>query len=223
VGNLDFSDAAALQFPIADAATPYTMGGPDLPVNIWQWKAVWQADIDSGFETAADRWPDTYVDDYQHPDDPLYRPAEGLGNLNAERDRATPIEDLIAEGFGTLTTAESQQVVGAGEWRDGRWRVLFSRALSPDDPQLATFGAGSATPVAFAVWDGGAGDRNGQKSIAQFIDVHFVEEATALEVPPETPDSPNPLWILLLTLTIVVVVSAGLLSIGRKDAPADSP
>ncbi len=217
VGNMDFTDAAALQFPLADAATPYTMGGPDLPVNIWQWKAVWQADIESGFETSADRWPDVVVDYYPHPDDPLYRPAEDLGNLNAQRDRTTPIEDLIASGFGTLTTAEIQQVEGAGEWRDDRWRVLFSRSLVPDDSDLATFSAGTTTPVAFAVWDGGAGDRNGQKSIAQFIEVAFVEEATSPGVPAEMPDSTNPLWILLLAMAVVAAVVAGLLGIGRKD------
>ena len=222
VGNLDFTDAAALQFPISVDATPYTMGGPDLPVNIWQWKAVWQADIESGFETSADRWPDFVVDDYQHPDDPLYRPAEGLGNLNAQRERTTPIEDLIAQGFGTLTTAEFQEVEGAGEWRDGTWRVVFARPVGSDDPQLTGFGAGTTTPVAFAVWDGEAGDRNGQKSIAQFVDVHFVEEARAPEVPEEVPDSTDPVWILAGAVAILVIAAAGLLAIGRKDKSAPS-
>ena len=216
-GNLDFTDAAALQFAIATNATPYTMGGPDLPVNIWQWKAVWQADIENGFETSAERWPDGVVDYYQQPDDSLYRPAEGLGNPNAQRDRTTPIEDLIAEGFGTLTTAEIQQVEGSGEWRDGHWRALFSRPLVPDDPQLAGFGAGATTPVAFAVWDGEAGDRNGQKSIAQFIDVHFVDEATARDAPAAVPESTNPVWILLGILAAILLVWVGLLSIGRRD------
>lgn len=221
--NLDFTDAAALQFPTTDDATPYTMGGPDLPVNIWQWKAAWQSDIESGFETSAERWPDTFVDVYPHPDDPLYRPAEGLGNLNAQRDRATPIEDLVAEGFGSLTSAETQQVLGTGEWRNNQWRVVFSRSLGSGDSQLASFGTATATPVAFAVWDGGADDRNGQKSIAQFIDVHFVEEAAAPETPVEVPGSRNQVWILLLALAGVVIVSAGLMSIGRRagDEPTE--
>jgi hypothetical protein len=220
--NLEFTDAAALQFPITDDATPYTMGGPDHPVNIWQWKAVWQSDIESGFETSAERWPDAVVDVYPHPDDPLYRPAESLGNLNAQRDRITPIEDLVAEGFGTLTTAETQQVLGAGEWRDNRWRVVFSRSLSPGESQLASFGAGRTTPVAFAVWDGRAGDRNGQKSIAQFIDVRLVEEATAPETPTEVPESRNQLRILVLALA-GLIVSAALLSIGTRarDEPTE--
>ncbi len=220
--NLDFTDAAALQFPITDDATPYTMGGPEHPVNIWQWKAVWQSDIESGFETSAERWPDAVVDRYPHPDDPLYRPAESLGNLNAQRGRTTPIEDLVAEGFGTLTSSETQQVLGSGEWRDNQWRVVFSRSLGSGESQLASFDTTTATPVAFAVWDGGAGDRNGQKSIAQFIDVHFVEEATAPETPTQVPGSRNQL-ILVLALAGLVIVSAALLSIGTRagDEPTE--
>lgn len=220
--NLDFTDAAALQFPITDDATPYTMGGPEHPVNIWQWKAVWQSDIESGFETSAERWPDAVVDRYPHPDDPLYRPAESLGNLNAQRGRVTPIEDLVAEGFGTLTSSETQQVLGSGEWRDNQWRVVFSRSLGSGESQLASFDTTTATPVAFAVWDGGAGDRNGQKSIAQFIDVHFVEEATAPETPTQVPGSRNQL-ILVLALAGLVIVSAALLSIGTRagDEPTE--
>ncbi len=212
-GNLLFSDAAALQFATTDADTPYTMGGPDTPVNIWQWKAAWQADIESGYGTA----PEAVVDYYPNADDPLYRPAEALGNLNAQRDRTTPVEDLLAVGFGTLTTADAQQVDGAGEWREGRWRVVYSRALDTGDPELAAFAAGTTTPVAFAVWDGRAGDRNGQKSIAQFIEVSFVEAATTPVVPPEAPESPNPVWILLIAVAAIAVVGAGLLLVGKTS------
>ncbi|MFQ5523980.1 MAG: ethylbenzene dehydrogenase-related protein, partial [Acidimicrobiia bacterium] len=116
----DFSDAAALQFPVTDADTPFTMGGPGVPVNIWHWKAVWQADIVAGFSGVQDEYPHTYVDMYPGEGDSLYRPAEALGNALAQRTHSTPIENLVAEGFGSLTTAEIQDVDGWGEWRDGR-------------------------------------------------------------------------------------------------------
>jgi len=219
----DFSDAAALQFPIGSgAATPYTMGGPGLPVNIWQWKAVWQADIESGFETTADRWPDTLVDLYPHPDDPLYRPAEGLGNLQADRDRSTPIEDLVAEGFGTLTTADAQNVTGSGEWRDGRWRALFARDLDPGSTEATTFAVGATTPVAFAVWDGNAGDRNGEKSIAQFVDLRLVGDVTLPTVPEVVePDGSTTLPIFLVGIGGLLLLSLLLLSFGRKQKSED--
>src|SRR5690606_34813269 len=97
-GHEEFSDAAAVQFPAAaaDALPPFTMGGTGTPVNIWQWKAVWQADIEGGFTTSRDRYPNTYVDDAPDADDPLYRPAAYVGNPLAQRDHDSPVENLIA-------------------------------------------------------------------------------------------------------------------------------
>ncbi len=182
-----FTDAAALQFPAVPGSTPpYTMGSTEQPVNIWQWKAVWQHDIDEGFATSATRYPDTYVDYYPNVDDPLFNPAEYVGNPLAKRSHASPIENLVAAGFGTLTSAAVQDVEGAGEWRDGTWRVVFVRPLQAAADGLAGFAVGESTQVAFAVWDGGSGDRNGLKSIAQFIQLD-VGPVTA-PPPPEPPD-----------------------------------
>ncbi len=92
------------------------------------------------------------------------------------------MENLVAEGFGTLTTAEVQDVEGAGSWDNGQWRVLFIRDFEPADPELASFDVGETTSVAFAVWNGNQGDRNGQKSIAPFIELQLVDETAARSV-----------------------------------------
>lgn len=180
-GFEDFSDAAAIQFPAAaaDGLPPFTMGGPGSPVNIWQWKAVWQTDIDSGFATLQTRYPDTVTDGYQNEGDPLNRPAEFVGNPLAQRDHDSPVENLIAEGFGTLTHADTQDVAGSGAWRDGQWRALFARPFVPADDSLASFEVGTGTNVAFAVWDGGSDDRNGVKSIATYVELTIGEGAAA--------------------------------------------
>ena len=189
-GVEQFSDAAALQFPSEIGATPpYTMGSAGQPVNIWQWKAVWQADIDSGFATSASRYPDTYVDLYPNADDPAFNTAEHVGNPLAQRTHASPVENLIAEGFGTLTSSEVQDVAGSGEWRDGAWRVVFARPLTTSADGLADFAEGRSTQAAFAVWDGASADRNGLKSIAQFIQLD-VGQATDDGAPPTT-DAPT--------------------------------
>jgi hypothetical protein len=205
-GNNLFSDAAAVQFPIGGVDAPYTMGGAGLPVNIWQWKAVWQADIESGFETIQDRLGDTFADTYQNSDDPLFTTAEAAGNIVAQRDRSTPVENLVAEGFGTLTTADVQDVDGSGVWDDGRWRVLFIREFEPANPELTSFEVGEATPVAFAVWNGETGDRNGQKSIATFITLNLVgDEANPLGEESTT----SQLLLLVLTIALGLVVAYG--------------
>ena len=87
----------------------------------------------------------------------------------------------MAEGFGTLTHAALQDVRGAGEWRAGRWRALFVRDLQPAESAYASFALGTTTGVAFAVWEGAADDRNGQKSIAPFIDLRIGDAALSAQ------------------------------------------
>ncbi len=171
-GAEEYSDAAAVQFPAEHRATPpWTMGSERHAVNIWQWKAVWQSDIEQGFSTSADRYPNTFVDGYPNAGDPLFNPAAHVGNPVAQRSHVSPIENIIARGFGTVTTADVQDVTGSAEWREGRWRLVFSRALTPPAEGLAVFQPNTTTLAAFAVWDGASGDRNGQKSVAQFIEL----------------------------------------------------
>src|SRR3990172_4215417 len=44
----DFSDAAAIEYPVTpgEQVPPFCMGSTDAPVNIWQWKAAWQAAVE---------------------------------------------------------------------------------------------------------------------------------------------------------------------------------
>ncbi len=207
-GFAEFADAAAVQFPAAgaDALPPFTMGGPGSPVNIWQWKAVWQADIDVGFATSQTRYPDTYVDEYPDAENPINRTAAYVGNPLAQRDHDSPIENLIAEGFGTLTHADVQDVAGSGEWREGRWRALFARSLEPADDSQASFAVGSRTNIAFAVWDGGSSDRDGVKSIAQFIEMTIGEgEASASG----TGGGFGGAQLLIVVVIVLVALAAG--------------
>ncbi len=213
-----FSDAAALQFPSASAAQlpPYTMGAEGAPVNIWHWKAVWQADLAAGFAGGDDRYPDTAVDDYiEGIDEPEFAPARELGNLLAQTEHASPVENTVAAGFGSLTGADVQDVDGFGGWRDGRWRALFARDLAAADPAFAEFAPGEDTMVAFAVWDGGDGDRNGQKSIAQFVELSLTEDlAVPLAIGQPAPDggpvSPWPFIAGLLVALAAVIAAAEL-------------
>jgi len=203
-----FSDAAAVQFPaVAGDEPPYTMGSADHPVSIWQWKAVWQADIDQGFATS--RYPDTAVDTYPNADDPLYNPARYVGNQLADPAHVSPIESLIAEGFGTLTFAEVQDVTGVGSWRNGTWRVLFIRSFDSKG-EMTTFAVDRDTAIAFAVWDGGAGNRNGQKSIAPYISLGVSGEVASVAPPGDGGiGDRGMLWAITAVLLLLLIVFAG--------------
>jgi len=158
-----FSDAAALMFPLADDAPPSTlmMGFAGKPgANIWHWKAdqdqeFWQKQIP---ERAA-AYADWYYPFEGQELFPLVRPAV-----------QSAVSDLLAVRPGTLTPKENQQVQGRGLWENGSWHVVFQRALAATDPQVdAVIKPGTQRLVAFAVWDGAKGDRGGRKSISDWV------------------------------------------------------
>ncbi|MDA1192583.1 MAG: ethylbenzene dehydrogenase-related protein, partial [Candidatus Poribacteria bacterium] len=96
-----------------------------------------------------------------------YLTGRGARNPVSTGVRPSPIEDQSAAGFGTLTTqsSDSQHVRGSGVWQDGSWVVVFVRTMTTNDPLDVHFEPGATIPIAFAVWDGSGGDRNGQKSV----------------------------------------------------------
>ena len=220
-GSTVFADAAAVQFPAVTGDEPvYTMGSADHPVTIWQWKAVWQADIDRGFATGLSRYHDTAVDMYPNGDDPRYNPARYVGNQLADPAHLSPIETLIAEGFGTLTFAEVQDVFGAGSWRSGTWRALFTRDFNSTTGN-ASFAVGEDSLIAFAVWDGGAGDRNGQKSIAPFIVLGISDEVASATPQPGPAGSDDLPVLLVITAVMVLMLTASVGGMVRAWARAD--
>jgi complex iron-sulfur molybdoenzyme family reductase subunit gamma len=55
--------------------------------------------------------------------------------------------------------------VAKGVYATGTYRVMFRRALRAEGEGAARLAPGGAVPVAFAVWNGSAGDRDGKKSV----------------------------------------------------------
>ncbi|MFN3487291.1 MAG: ethylbenzene dehydrogenase-related protein, partial [Planctomycetota bacterium] len=99
--------------------------------------------------------------------DPAFLTALAAGNPAARWVRPSPVEDLNAEGFGTLEPQPppGQNVRGLGAWAAGAWSVVFWRELGTSDARDIQLRPGRAVPIAFAVWDGRKGDRDGQKCV----------------------------------------------------------
>ncbi len=53
---------------------------------------------------------------------------------------------------------------GKGEWKGGQWRVVLSRPLKTEDVADLQFETGRYIPVAFANWDGVAGEKGSRHS-----------------------------------------------------------
>ena len=179
-GNVDagrFADAVALQFPLDDTALAM-MGHKGAKVFTLYWKALWQKDRDMGFQDVQDLHPNYWTDFYwfakgRFPfplpsafEDPVshqWFPAKQAGNPMSIWDRDQPVEELTAEGFGTLTHQKHSETTGRGFWVDGRWAVVFSRPMKTKDPLDYQFDVFKPGRIAFAVWDGSAGNRGGRK------------------------------------------------------------
>lgn len=169
----DFRDAAAIEFPANGVTTlpSFCMGQSNARVNIWQWKADWQADIDSGYLDVPQVFPNAVADYYPFQDDNTFYSGRAAGNRFSQTQRTSPVENLVSAGFGTLTSATDQMVQGKGTWQSGRWYVLFSRAMDVGGDTYTPFQDGQKTNVAFAVWEGSNGERDGLKSVSQFADL----------------------------------------------------
>jgi hypothetical protein len=180
-----FSDAVAIQFPLADGA-PYTMGGPGMPVSILYWRALWQKDVDEGFQDTVVTKPNAYADFYwfaselgpQSADklaagDPMAKQwliAHSAGNPMADFSRKCPMEKLTAHGFGSSTHAGSGPGQARGVWDQGSWYVVFEHPASEGDELIKRFNQNPQQQlIAFAVWDGTAQNRGGMKNISNWI------------------------------------------------------
>jgi len=159
-----FSDAAAVEFPAraASSVPSICMGQTDGGVNIWQWRA---GNEDGLPDSVEDLSPTGYVDRYPSTEE-LYFPAREAGNPVAQ---SHPVQNLVSVGFGSLSPAADQDVKGAAEWANGRWSVVFARELSHHAAEQVSLGEGASSDIAFAVWNGSEGERNGIKSVSQFV------------------------------------------------------
>lgn len=161
-GAARFSDACAVQMPLrasADLPAPQ-MGEASRGVAITYWRASWQAEADGRGDTIRDLYPNAAVDHYPFEAPPLaqdegarreaalrYAPARALGNA-MEGSRPSPVQDLLAEGPGSLAPAPVQFSRGKGVRTKTGWAVVVVRKL-PEGPA-----PGGRFQVAFAVWQG---------------------------------------------------------------------
>jgi DMSO reductase family type II enzyme heme b subunit len=176
-GAARFTDACAVQFPLVvapDVPAPQ-MGEAGRGVEITYWRAAWQATVDGRGDTIRDLYPTATVDHYPFEAASLaagsqaqremqlrYSPARAVGNSMAGP-RERPVEDLLAEGPGSLRPEPPTGSNGRGRrTRDG-WSVVISRRLP------AGLRPGARAQVAFAVWEGGRQEVGARKMRSGWI------------------------------------------------------
>lgn len=192
-----FTDAAALQVPANTSAQPPFHGMGDLmddgKVRILHWKAVRASgkkqgepvDLDVVYEHMyADRYrgerekdpsqtSETRPEDKNlHDLNPEYQSAVDVGNPLASRELAgRSVLEYVAEGFGSLTAVPpgEQRATAQSTWSQGTWRIMIKRPLSSDAKDDPSLTPGTSTWIGFALFDGHFNERNGKKSVTQWI------------------------------------------------------
>jgi hypothetical protein len=164
-------DGCAVQAPIAIAKEPPSpqMGEANRPVEITLWRADWQAWASGRGDSIRDLYPNAAVDHYPFQAPPLgtgsadqkematrYAPARALGNQR-NGPRESPVEDMVAEGPGTLRPEARTGSSGKGAWTKEGWLVVIKRELP------VGLEPGLRTQVAFAVWEGSQGEIGSRK------------------------------------------------------------
>lgn len=170
-GPARFLDACAVQVPAkleANVPDPQ-MGGQGKTVEITYWRADWQASVDGRPDALKEMYPNASIDGYPFEARSLekgsaaqqematrYAPARAVGNRRVGP-RETPVEDLIADGPGSLSPAPPAGSKGKGAKSENGWSVVITRKL-PNG-----LAPGARTQVAFAVWEGGHNETGARK------------------------------------------------------------
>jgi len=180
-----FTDGVGIMFSLTGEPLGLSMGGEPAQgpaparINIWHWRADRQMDVlagerRDGVSAASGDPSDLYPLQSGKTDrgtlaehDTTYLPARAVGNERmapALADR--PALESNAAGFSTLTLqpADQQSLTARGAWAHGVWRVVISRAIETGEGDVSLEPAN--VPMAVAVWEGHARDRNGTKLVS---------------------------------------------------------
>ncbi len=171
-----FSDAVAVMVPYRPSdEVPITMGGPGDRVLILHWAAFRQENLDNGYADVNKLYPNAVYDWYPHARKPYRYPEDwrnqyalayiGGEKLFRKNTIASPVREVVAEGFGTSTWKDVQRAEGRGVHVDGRWEVVIRRRFVEENTSNPDWGPGRRTFFTVAVWDGSSGDRGGRKAL----------------------------------------------------------
>ncbi len=182
----DFEDMAAVQLfkgktePFlgmgAAPPSPPSKGGEGGGVDLWLWRASWQRQV-AGKDYQLDDYPfdmPIYSKFLKGKDAPGFLlPPKAVGNHKAHADPQQSAGNLTAKGFGSTTfrPKASQVVTARSSWEKGQWTVVLRRSLNVAADDGLSLAPGDQGSVAFAIWDGLARDRNGQKLVSIWHDL----------------------------------------------------
>ncbi len=127
------------------------------------------------------------------------RASEGAIPFNGTR-------NLTSNGICRAVDTDGVRPVANSTWRDGRWYVIYTRALAAADDGSAPLLVGTTTNAAFAIWDGGKGETRAMKAVSTWTPV-TIGSAGATTVKD------------LLTMGVLIVIGVIVVVLGLRFVP----
>ena len=170
-GPSKFLDGCAIQIPKTIEPNPPDpqMGQAGHPVEVSFWRADWQASVNGRKDTIREIYPNAAIDHYPFEAKSLepgstaqkemasrYAPSQAVGNRRVGP-RESPVEEMTAEGPGTLSPAPDRKGRGAGVRTKDGWAVVIARKL-PEG-----LAPNTRTQIALAVWEGSGNEVGARK------------------------------------------------------------
>ncbi|AZH25806.1 ethylbenzene dehydrogenase-related protein [Haloplanus aerogenes] len=111
-------------------------------------------------------------------------------------------QELLAGGAGSTTAFPSPSVAANATYEDGTWTVVYTRDIASSGANRTDLGSVDTLDVAFAVWNGGNGERAGRKAVSEW---HYFLTGTG----PQGPPYQTLLWTIAgVAIVAVVAVTA---------------
>jgi DMSO reductase family type II enzyme heme b subunit len=161
------------------------MGFKDNPVHLFHWRAQYQYDEEHGKKGIKDIYPNLSTDMYPNEfadrgslkaaseeNMEIFSPGKVSGNPQSSQKKA--VDEMMAEGFGSSVVRKDTDSIAHGEWKNGEWVVIISRALKRPNGSVLEIGKGSS--FGLAVWQGGQDEVASRKSITMQWTPFKVEE-----------------------------------------------
>lgn len=182
-GPAKFLDGCAVQIPQTIEVNPPDpqMGSTGHPVQITFWRADWQASVNGRKDDIHSLYPNASIDHYPYqakslePGSPAqkemmqrYAPAQAAGNRRVGP-RESPVEEMIADGPGTLSPNKDGYARGNGVRTKTGWSVVLLRKFP------AGLAPKTRTNVAFAIWEGSAQEVGSRKMRTGWIPLSMRE------------------------------------------------
>ena len=176
-GPSKFLDGCAIQIPKLIEANPPDpqMGQAGHAVEVSFWRADWQASVNGRKDTIKEIYPNASIDHYPFEAKSLepgssgqkemasrYAPSQAVGNRRVGP-RESPVEELIAEGPGTLSPVPGGKGRGSGVRTKDGWAVVITRKV-PDG-----LAPNKRTQIALAVWEGAGKEVGARKMRSGWI------------------------------------------------------